>query len=590
MRNQEASWRGAWAVMLVALALGSALGLSLGCSSTNPQKAASEPRPQPSQAGNPGFDAAGQNTAGLPADNPGGMSQGSQAGQGAQGGHAGHAGHAGQAGEPGLGGENENPEGGTSGNGPGANLAGGNLAGDKTGEASPEIPTCAPNSVLALEDTGPTEAGWQDRYDSALEDVISRASFDIKQTNTDADDGKRTWSPLLVKLWQSRNNPQARQNLFVDQGARVLEQRHSGQLWKPFSIPGMALYYKAYKDQLPDAQKSTIRDRLYNKDNNDRPYHSGLTGWQNLRRGDRNVDPIYPITEFNSENFLWMMRLGGYIFAHDFGNDAQKPFFDTFIKNLVRATFNLGRVEWDSNNYSAWSFHPALVAYEYAATPEDKARLKAVLDWMVITSALHYLDGFWVGPDVRAKNEAHERFAGSGWMYAYFYFQRDDGDQAFPSFSRAEMARKNLSQLMGYLVHSTYKPPQVAIDIARRNFETPVEMHNAKPFYGMDEDSYADWAGGTARSRRFEFETLYLHDNYTLGSVATFRPDGNAIFAAANPNFILFSEQRLWALGSNSRRVGPCNFLGALDTRTAMGKNTRWGATPLRKSANTEMS
>jgi len=98
-----------------------------------------------------------------------------------------------------------------------------------------------------------------------------------------------------------------------------------------------------------------------------------------------------------------------------------------------------------------------------------------------------------------------------------------------------------------------YRPPQVALDIAQRKYKTPIEMHNAKPFYQIDNNDYQDWNGETNDTKRFEFETLYLEKNYTLSSVASYRPDGKG----AIPLLFLFlfflsvgtfSEEGLWTL------------------------------------------
>lgn len=527
--------------------------------------ASGERSPEPSGAGGGGRGGAGGASAGKPGGQGGAFGAPVGGAAGAGGGQSNGGSGDGPAG--GKGGDDLAPAGG----------AGGSVFGTPLADPGGALPTCAPGAGVNSEDLVPTEPGWQARYDALLAEVVAGKDWPIKATNTDADDGKRTWSPLLVNLWQARNDPGARQMLISQHGARILGQKDPGYLWKPFSVPGLLLYYKAYGNELPPGQRETIRSRLDDREPGfGRPHHGGNTGWENLMRPDRKVDPIYPITEFNSENFLWMMRLGGYVFAHDFGDTSRTPFFDTFVKNLVRATFNAGRVEWDSNNYSAWSFHPALVAYDYAASADDKARLKAVLDWMVITTALHYLDGFLVGPDVRAKNNAHERFAGSNWLYSYLYFH----DEGFPSFSRKDYIAKASDQLMGFILHTGYKPPQVALDLARRKFTTPVEMHNAKPFYGLDEDSYAAWKGSSPKGRRFEFETLFLHDDYTLGSVATHRPDGNAIFKAANPNFILFSEQRVWALGVRQPSGGALQIFGGPGYLAADGTDQPAGRNP----------
>ena len=246
-------------------------------------------------------------------------------------------------------------------------------------------------------------------------------------------------------------------------------------------------------------------------------------GWNYLTRVDHRMDPLYRRTEFNSENFNWMSRMAGVFWSHEFDDRENQRYFDAYLDNLVRALYAAGRVEWNSSVYWGYTFQAALVLYESAHDTKVKEQARAILDWMTVEAALHYFNGSQVGPDVRAKTEAYRAFAGSVWPYAYLYFT--DGEHPAP-YSDVEAAAHLSVEEAGYVPYASYRPPRAAIEIAQRKFQMPVEIQSAKPYYGLDEDNYADWNGQRGVRRRFDFETLYLDKDFTLASAATLRPDG----------------------------------------------------------------
>ncbi len=374
---------------------------------------------------------------------------------------------------------------------------------------------------------------WEKSYLQRLQRLADRhAVWPIEYPPGDADAGKRAWPALLANMWKDRHDTTALRAWIDGKGRDCLFDNVIGSFYKPFSCAGYCLYYFSYKNLVPADQLEQVRRMM------------GQTGWRYCTRPDHYMDPIYAITEFNSENFDWMARLAGLMFAYEFDQQTYISYFSDYADNWVRVLYHCGRLEWDSQNYFAYCFQPVLVLYEYAPTPKIKQQAQAVLDWMLITAALHYLDGFQVGPDVRAKSYAYQPFSGSAWFYTYLYYV---GPEYHPSFA-AEKAIQNASaNFIGYPLYSSYRPPQVAIDLAQRKFQTPVEMHNAKPYYGLDFNNYQDWNGKSVNSRRFAFETLYLERNYTLGSVATYRPDGNARMKTQGQ--MMFSEQSVWRLG-----------------------------------------
>jgi hypothetical protein len=386
---------------------------------------------------------------------------------------------------------------------------------------------------------------WDRAMRQRLDPIVAKG-WRTDNGNRDPDVGKWTWSPFLANVYANRNNPERMQAQIQSTGASFINSRFAGSFEKPFSCPGYSMYYFQFYSMLPEAQKARAKQMLQSK------------GFDQTSRTDGKMDPIYDLTEFNSENFNWMSRMAGLQWAYALNDAPRKAFYEEHLDNLTRALFNAGRVEWNSNNYWGHCMNPVIVLATHAPTEKIRAQATAIADWMVFEAAIHYLDGFQVGPDVRAKTNAYKPFAGSVWPYTYLYFQT-----GFPTSFSQEAAKKDFGKSeVGLLAYSTYRPPQVAIDIAQRKFPTPVEIQSAKPFYHLDNDNYADWQGNTERSRRFEFETLYLERDYTLASLATLRPNGIYAFKPGGREQKPFSEQNVWRWGVKGRGNGALQVFG----------------------------
>ena len=404
--------------------------------------------------------------------------------------------------------------------------------------------SCEVPLILAEQlNCGRPEESWGSEYQIRLKRLVELRTWSVGEGTSDQDAGKRDWPALLAEMWKARGDRVRLNEWIRHQGQILLSSRWAGSFYKPFTEPGYTLYYSQYKDLLPQEQIEQIH-RMIRAD-----------GWNLMSRPDHFMDPIYNHTEFNSENFNWMARLAGVYWSHELRDSSRTAYFDGYLDNLVRTLFRAGRVEWNSNVYWGYTFQAPLVLYESSRDPKIRAQAAAILDWMVFEAALHYIDGFQAGADVRAKEGAYKPFSGSVWPYAYLYFS----DAAHhPAYSDADAASHIGVQEAGYVPYSSYRPPQVAIDIAQRKYQTPVEVHSAKPSYKLDEANYGDWDGRAGRNRRFEFETIYLERDYTLASLATERPDGAVNIDGQRP----FSEQNVWRLAVKGDRQGPLQIFG----------------------------
>jgi hypothetical protein len=304
---------------------------------------------------------------------------------------------------------------------------------------------------------------------------------------------------------------------------------------------------------LPDAQWEQARLMLLNE------------GREQAARLPGHLDPIYWLGEFDSENYNWMSRFSGLLWTEQFPDPVYGSFHAQHLGNVARALAHAGRLEWDSMVYAGFVISPALRVFEYSQDSGRRAQARAVVDWLLATMAIKHLDGGMVGPDARAKDIAAMPLQGSAWFMMYMYILDAGYAPAIPADAFASAVTVDV---LGQLPWSSYRPPQAVVNLAQRNFATPVLMRNCHPFYRIDDGEYSSWQGlDGSDGRRFEFETMYLERNYTFGSVAAGRPNGAYQF----PDFGLygnysmpFSEQSVWRLGvlSDGVSAGPQQVFG----------------------------
>lgn len=192
-------------------------------------------------------------------------------------------------------------------------------------------------------------------------------------------------------------------------------------------------------------------------------------------------------------------------------------------------------------------------------TGKKQKKAKACLDWMMLEAALHYLNGFHIAADARAKSiYLNNNPRGIG-VYTYAFFTDENNH---PSFGEDYWDTHDpRSHESGFLINTDYQPPIIRRDIAQRNFELPVEIRSAKPFYHLDFGDYFNsnrkpyhyWKGDNKKSRRFEFETIYMNKNFLMSSIAGGRPDGRQG---------TFSEQAQWEIGVKGTDNGALQISG----------------------------
>ncbi len=380
-------------------------------------------------------------------------------------------------------------------------------------------------------------------YEERLHRLVSAKDWPIGKGNRSIDAGKWDWSALLAELWKARDQPARREALIREQGGVLVRSPWAGTYQRPFSAPGHTLYYFAYEDALPESQREEMRDMVRRE------------GWDQMSRADSRLDHLFEVAELDSENFRLMFDLAGFLWSEEIGDRRRRARYRDLFRNWVRSLFYVGRAEWGAGNYWAYSAQPAFLVHDYAKSRSDRRRARAALDWLALEMALHSLDGFQVGPQSRAKADSHQPFRDSAWFYSYLYGFGADSDEIDAAAERNADFR-----LVGFAPHSSYRPPRAILDVARRRFQTPVEIRSAKPFYRLNWNDYAGFAGDSENSRRFEFETLYLERDYTLGSVASLKPDGDAVLESSGHR--PFPELKVWSLAVRREGKPPLQIFG----------------------------
>ncbi len=395
------------------------------------------------------------------------------------------------------------------------------------------------------------EASWDEPHRNRVQAAVGARTWDYASAGLgDTDAGKRAWPRLLAEMAKVRTDTAALTTLIENAGQCCIDNTNTGSFYKPFSCPGYCLYFLEYQDLLPQRQLDTIEARWFRN------------GRDQCSRIDHHMDPIYDLTEYNSENFNWMGRLGGWLMSHELddteplrGTTAQ-AYFDGYVENWVRSLFNAGRVEWGSDVYTGYCINPVLVLHEHAHEQAVRLQARAAIDWLLLEAAIRHVDGFGAGPGTRQKGNEHKPFNGSSWFYEWIWFPDHTSS---PSFTTEQALAEIPNQMVGFPPYSSYRPPRIIVDIAHRRFATPIEMHNAKPYVHLDNDNYADWRGATDNGRKFEFETMYIERNYTLGSVASYRPAAKATCTNGTP----WIEQGLWRLAVRQSSGGAIRITGS---------------------------
>jgi len=209
----------------------------------------------------------------------------------------------------------------------------------------------------------------------------------------------------------------------------------------------------------------------------------------------------------NTDNLRAMRETSVYLMAEETGNEATRQIYKSKIKRYVSALYNIGMGEWDSEVYHGHTFAPYLNLYDFAQDTEVKQWAKMALDWLSMAASVKYYRGGWSGPVKRDYGGSNGVMRSGAARTFWLYF----GDTPVPN------NRPELDSL--YLITSGYRPPLAVMELARKNFNKPVEILASKPLY-------ENWKPGNNQSPGY-WETQFIGASYQMGSLAGTFPDGD---------------------------------------------------------------
>ena len=209
----------------------------------------------------------------------------------------------------------------------------------------------------------------------------------------------------------------------------------------------------------------------------------------------------------NTDNLRAMRETSVYLMAEETGNEATRQLYKSKIKRYVSALYNIGMGEWDSEVYQGHTFAAYLNLYDFAQDTEVKQWAKMALDWLAMAASVKYYRGGWGGPVKRDYGDGHGVMRSDSARTFWLYF----GDTPVAN------NRPELDSL--YLITSGYRPPLAVMELARKNFNKPVEILASKPLY-------ENWKPGNNQSPGY-WETQFIGASYQMGSLAGTFPDGD---------------------------------------------------------------
>jgi hypothetical protein len=202
----------------------------------------------------------------------------------------------------------------------------------------------------------------------------------------------------------------------------------------------------------------------------------------------------------NTDNLRAMREVAVYLMAEETRNEETRLLYKQKIRRYVWALYNIGMGEWDSEVYHGHTFAPYLNLYDFAKDLEVKQWAKAALDWMAIAAALKYYRGGWGGPVKRDYGSGNIVYGEGAARTFWLYF----GDNPLSN------PNPDLDTL--YAITSNYRPPRIAVAIARKQFSRQREILGTKPVY-------ENWKLGKDRLPGY-WETNFFGRSFQMGSVA----------------------------------------------------------------------
>lgn len=275
--------------------------------------------------------------------------------------------------------------------------------------------------------------------------------------------------------------------------------------WFGFTLKGQARKYFHFGDYLTDDYRKRYEKAFDSWTETDprttphphyKKYNHKKQGWTPERFGNRQVDGR------RTDNLYAMTTVTTYLFAEAAGNEAVREKSWERIRDYGVTMYMNGIGEWDSENYLGHTMSAYLNLYDFAEDPKVRMHAKGILDWISTAMAVKYWRGGWGGAVKRDYGNIMA-LRGNALKTGHLYYDdlglKTDGD------------RDDV-----YHITSAYRPPMAAVQLARGEFDKPVELLISHPTY---ENWKTDDAGRSGRDFPDFHETLFFGHTYRFGSL-----------------------------------------------------------------------
>jgi hypothetical protein len=215
------------------------------------------------------------------------------------------------------------------------------------------------------------------------------------------------------------------------------------------------------------------------------------------------TDSYNPWTGEGTENHINMNKTSGYLYAqHSLPGSAfpqagpRLAETKDWIRWYGKRLYEKGNSEWNSSTYESYNLVGWLNLYDFAQDPEVKNIARAILDYYACELALHCSYGLTGGSESRGSVVNW----GSGADYIswlWFGFQSRLMGTGF-------WTGKEYSQTMHAAV-SSYRPPMLAVMLAKKEIPMPAWFRNSKPDYNQNIAEVVK-------------QTFYTDKSFTLGA------------------------------------------------------------------------
>jgi hypothetical protein len=375
----------------------------------------------------------------------------------------------------------------------------------------------------------PMDDRFKNKVDDEYEKQFMKRASEIIYDYTLEDDGsfKKKIDSRLFFESEKWSYPAAMRHIIAGNeapGLKILQAEDSDakkwhehtlgiDLFPAFTLKGQMRKYYFFGPMLEPAYRERMKKAfdLWTKTNPRQTPHPvfkkfnpNVQGWTPERFGNLQADSR------NTDNLRAMRDIAIYLASEETGNTETNNWARAEITRYVTQLYTVGMGEWDSETYHCHTAAAYLNLYDFAKDPEMKMLAKVALDHLYIAAALKYRHGMFAGPSKRDYGWSYSQFGGASAKYFTLVF--------------GDVGSAKLEPIMGehdivHAITSNYRPPRVAIDIARGDFAKPVEVLASKP-------TYENWKEGMADRPEF-FETMFYGNTYQMGSVVSMTPNND---------------------------------------------------------------